>query len=267
METLQDIHKGLTAYLTRIRPYLFYAAIITIVIVFPISFSVSVTIGDKTFAINYDGESQDTASHTLSMIPTITQTDRIIHYEDEYEVTPSIAEVPTPVEEQVVEEPEEEDVFILELFEPSNRDQTRLQAFIERFHRIAQIEEDKYGIPASITLAQALLESNVGRSSLTVEHNNYFGVKCTPIEIREGTCTIMEDDTPTDNFRVYTNAWESFRHHSEVLQKPRYQGCYDSPSYVEWCDCLSESGYATDPQYSSKLQSLIRTYRLYQFDA
>lgn len=287
---MENALNKLDLYVRRIRPYLLYAVAIFVLFVFPISFSISISVGTRTIQFDYLTDAQrnytasdSSTSHTMSLFSGLTQTGVIIDYDEDESVVTSVSEpityttatpptppptpVATPVSINTGGETNEEGIYIFETFEANNVDTERLQAFVERFYRIAQAEETSYGIPASVTLAQALLESNVGRSRLTSKFNNYFGIKCTAAEIRNGECEVFEDDTPTDNFRTYDNAWLSFRHHSQLLQKPRYSKCYDGDSYQEWCDCLSASGYATDPNYSSKLQRIIRTYRLYQFDA
>jgi flagellum-specific peptidoglycan hydrolase FlgJ len=96
-------------------------------------------------------------------------------------------------------------------------------AYIERFVEIAQTEMKKYGVPASITLAQGLLESNVGESRLSTRNNNHFGMKCFSKSCGKGHCSNFTDDSHKDFFRKYGSAWESYRAHSKMLGGKRYR--------------------------------------------
>ncbi len=121
-------------------------------------------------------------------------------------------------------------------------------------------------IPASITLAQGLLESGNGNSRLAVEGNNHFGIKChsdwTGAKIHE------DDETNNECFRKYESAAESFEDHSLFLQKKRYQPLFalDIDDYKGWAKGLKECGYATNPKYAQLLINLIEQYELFQYD-
>ena len=140
-------------------------------------------------------------------------------------------------------------------------DQKRQQClnYIKRFKPVAQAEERKYGIPASIKLAQALLESDAGDSRLAQSNNNHFGIKCFSKKCNRGHCSNFTDDTHKDFFRNYANAWESFRAHSLFLQKDRYKHLQklDPRDYQGWARGLQKAGYATDPGYSEKLIRIV----------
>ncbi|MCB0707298.1 MAG: glucosaminidase domain-containing protein [Saprospiraceae bacterium] len=140
--------------------------------------------------------------------------------------------------------------------------------YVERFASVAQGEMKKYGIPASITLAQGLLESSSGESRLSRENNNHFGIKCHSRSCKKGHCSNFADDSHKDFFRKFPNAWESFREHSLVLQRDRYQFLYDyaKTDYKSWARGLKKAGYATDPKYPEKLISLIESLNLSQYD-
>ena len=142
------------------------------------------------------------------------------------------------------------------------------RAYIERFAAVAQSEMKKYGIPASIKLAQGLLETSAGTSSLATEFNNHFGIKCFQKKCRRGHCGNFTDDSHKDFFRIYQTAWESFRKHSLFLQGDRYRHLYKlAPTdYQGWAKGLEEAGYATDGQYAEKLIALIDDLKLYQYD-
>lgn len=146
-------------------------------------------------------------------------------------------------------------------------DQEKLE-YVKRYAAIAQKEMKQYGIPASITLAQGLLESNAGKSPLARNANNHFGIKCFSSRCYKGHCKNYSDDSHKDFFRVYPNAWESFRAHSLFLQKPRYASLLKlrKKDYRSWARGLSKAGYATDPGYGDKLISMIERFELHQYD-
>lgn len=140
--------------------------------------------------------------------------------------------------------------------------------YINRFSPIAIEEMKKYGVPASITLAQGLLESNVGDSKLAVRNNNHFGIKCFSTNCVKGHCSNYTDDSHKDFFRIYKSDWESYRAHSQFLQRPRYEGLkkYGSKNYKKWAHGLKKAGYATDKKYAYKLIDIIQKLDLDRFD-
>lgn len=139
--------------------------------------------------------------------------------------------------------------------------------YVKRFAKVAQGEMHKYGIPASITLAQGLLESNAGKSPLANKYNNHFGIKCFSKKCKKGHCSNFSDDSHKDFFRNYPTAWESYRAHSEFLQRKRYQHLLKASDYKIWAHGLVKAGYATDQQYGHKLIRLIEELELYRYDA
>ena len=138
--------------------------------------------------------------------------------------------------------------------------------YIALYSPIAIEEMEEYGIPASITLAQGLLESGAGRSTLATQGNNHFGIKCH--NDWEGEWMLRDDDKPNECFRVYDTARESFRDHSLFLHRPRYQSLYEleKTDYQAWAKGLKRCGYATSPTYANKLISIIERYGLYIYD-
>ena len=140
--------------------------------------------------------------------------------------------------------------------------------YVEKFLAIAQAEMKKAKIPASITIAQGLLESNVGESKLAVRNNNHFGIKCFSKTCKRGHCSNFEDDTHKDFFRIYANPSESYRSHSQLLKKDRYKFLYnlEITDYKAWAHGLKKAGYATDPKYGYKIINLIEDLELYQYD-
>lgn len=139
-------------------------------------------------------------------------------------------------------------------------------AYVEQYSSIAIREMNQYGIPASIKLAQALLESGNGNSYLAREANNHFGIKCGGVW--SGKTIARADDNPNDCFRVYGNAEESFKDHSQFLLRKRYEKLFNlnKDDYKGWARGLKEAGYATNPRYPELLIELIERYELYRFD-
>jgi flagellum-specific peptidoglycan hydrolase FlgJ len=140
-------------------------------------------------------------------------------------------------------------------------------AYINTYKTVAQTNMKKYGIPASIILGQALLESGSGTGNLCVQANNHFGIKCN--KDWSGASVRYDDDAVDECFRKYNNPLDSFRDHSLFLSgKTRYASLFNlgKTDYKTWAEGLKEAGYATDPQYPTKLITLIEKYQLYKYD-
>jgi len=139
-------------------------------------------------------------------------------------------------------------------------------SYIARFKTIAVQEMNTYGIPASITLAQGLIESANGNGDLARIANNHFGIKCT--SDWTGKSYYKDDDMVNDCFRVYATPEESFRDHSNFLKRKRYAPLFelDKNDYVGWANGLKAAGYATNPQYPQMLINIIQKYNLDQYD-
>ena len=134
--------------------------------------------------------------------------------------------------------------------------------YIDRFKDIAIEEMRKNGIPASITLAQGLLESGNGNGTLARQGNNHFGIKCNVDWT--GPTIRKDDDAPQECFRVYSSPEESYRDHSEFLKRKRYADLFelDRNDYRGWAIGLKQAGYATNPKYADLLIGIIERYRL-----
>ena len=137
--------------------------------------------------------------------------------------------------------------------------------YIENWNQVAIEQMLQYKIPASITLAQAILESASGNSELALKANNHFGIKC---HGWEGKTIYHDDDEAGECFRVYNSAQESFVDHSEFLTKyKRYAFLFDYKSdYKLWAHGLSKAGYATNPKYPQLLIDIIEDLKLDQYD-
>jgi hypothetical protein len=140
-------------------------------------------------------------------------------------------------------------------------------AYIQKFSRIACEEMKKYGVPASISLAQGLVESRAGTSKLAVSNQNHFGLKCFSRNCKKGHCTNFTDDTHKDFFLKFGNARQSWQAHSKLLASGRYAKLKKyGRNYRLWAEGLKNAGYATDNTYAEKLIDIIERYELHQFD-
>lgn len=141
------------------------------------------------------------------------------------------------------------------------------EIYIEQFATLAVEEMYRSGVPASITLAQGLLESRYGLSELAVKGNNHFGIKCH--NNWTGKKIYYDDDAKGECFRKYPSPEQSYRDHSDFLRyRDRYKFLFDykTTDYKSWANGLKKAGYATDPSYASKLIRIIEDYRLYEYD-
>ena len=136
--------------------------------------------------------------------------------------------------------------------------------YIEKYKGIALEQERRHGIPAPITLAQGILESGAGKSGLTRNSNNHFGIKALG-GWSGGVYKAWDDEPQKSSFRVYASASDSFEDHSKVLLAPRYRSLFTKSiyDYRGWAIGLQKCGYATAKNYAVALIGFIDTYRLY----
>ena len=151
-------------------------------------------------------------------------------------------------------------VVTLTLFTVSASSQTRQtkEEYIDKYKHIAIDHMERYGIPASITLAQGILESDSGNSNLARRSNNHFGIKCK--KDWKGERVYHTDDAPNECFRKYDTVEESYEDHAEFLdQSPRYDSlfAYSTTDYKSWARGLRAAGYATAPDYAQRLTKII----------
>lgn len=142
-------------------------------------------------------------------------------------------------------------------------------AFFEQYAPLAMAQQQKYGIPASITLAQMYIESAGGKSNLARNGNNFFGIKCTSDWLAAGKpYSLHNDDRPNEKFCNYSSVEESIEHHSKFLMGKRYARCRQcgSDDYRGWANGLRAAGYATNPNYAKMLISEIEAYGLTKYD-
>ena len=140
-------------------------------------------------------------------------------------------------------------------------------AYIERYKDLAISEMRRSGIPASITLAQGMVESDYGRSTLAIKSNNHFGIKCH--NDWTGATVRHNDDKNNECFRSYSNPEDSFRDHSDFLMTgARYKSLFSlsSTDYKGWARGLKQAGYATNPQYANMLIEKIEQFDLHRYD-
>ena len=170
---------------------------------------------------------------------------------------------PKPVKLPSVKEKE----FVKKLEKKNPRLNKYRLAYIKKYAAIAVNEMHKSKIPASITLAQGILESGSGRSELALKSNNHFGIKCHTKW--NGERVYHDDDEDKECFRKYQFVETSYHDHSEFLTKrKRYAFLFDYrlKDYKKWAKGLKKAGYATDKKYPNKLISIIEAYKLYEFD-
>jgi flagellum-specific peptidoglycan hydrolase FlgJ len=142
-----------------------------------------------------------------------------------------------------------------------------IKGYIFQYKAIAMSNMKNYGIPASIILAQGILESGAGNGDLALSANNHFGIKC--YKDWTGETAYHDDDTTQECFRKYNNPEESYRDHARILnERKRYASLFSLPNgdYEAWAKGLKAAGYATDPKYPDKLISYIERYNLHQYD-
>ncbi len=143
------------------------------------------------------------------------------------------------------------------------QDNAYILSYINTYKEMALGEMQRTGVPACITLAQGILESQAGQSELAVSANNHFGIKCKSDWM--GSVAYSDDDERNECFRSYQNVNESYKDHSNFLRsKPNYSFLFDisTDDYKAWCNGLKKAGYATSPTYAQKLIRLIENYQL-----
>lgn len=146
------------------------------------------------------------------------------------------------------------------------RRQEAFESYIRKHYKEAIRQMNKHSVPASITMAQGLLETGAGRSSLARDFNNHFGIKCH--RSWSGKRTYKTDDAPNECFRSYDRWQDSYEDHSLFLKNKRYLSLYAlrSDDYRGWAKGLQLAGYATDKGYANRLIQIIETYELYALD-
>ncbi|MBS1644622.1 MAG: glucosaminidase domain-containing protein [Bacteroidetes bacterium] len=140
------------------------------------------------------------------------------------------------------------------------------QRYVEKYRQLAMEEQQRVGIPASITLGQGILETQAGQSELAINANNHFGIKCK--KEWKGETYAYTDDAPNECFRKYPDDISSYRDHSDYLKNSkRYLPCFacGPNDYVGWAKALRQCGYATNPNYAKQLIKIIEDFQLQQY--
>ncbi len=144
-----------------------------------------------------------------------------------------------------------------------NLNDKSVEAYINRFKRIAVIEMDKFGIPASIKMGQALLASHAGTNSLANQYNNHFAITC----IEGANCEHFQIGDQSAMIKSYQNAWESWRNHSQLLSTSKYATLKAyKKNYKKWAIGLEQAGFSQANNYSTQLIQVIEKYQLNQLD-
>ena len=159
-------------------------------------------------------------------------------------------------------------LLLLSLFTGASAQQNQKYVnYINKYSSLAVDQMNRYKIPASITLAQGLLESGAGSSQLALKSNNHFGIKCG--STWTGPYVVADDDAKGEHFRKYSSVKESYEDHSKFLtQNKRYASLFSLSitDYKGWAKGLKAAGYATSPTYATNLIKVIETYTLYNYD-
>jgi len=173
-------------------------------------------------------------------------------------------------ERKVVNVPQKKQEKEKEIIESTSKTEVTtdvVENYIQQYKEIAKNNMQTHGIPASITLAQGILESGSGQGRLAKQANNHFGIKCH--SNWTGQTIRHDDDKSQECFRKYEDPSDSFRDHSLFLtSRSRYQNLFklQKDDYKNWAKGLRKAGYATDPKYPDKLIKLIEKYNLHQYD-
>ena len=143
-----------------------------------------------------------------------------------------------------------------------------IKEYIKKYAALSIQQMRSYGIPASVSMAQAIVESEAGKSGLALTANAHFGIKCKTggRGCPEGHCVNFTDDTKHDYFLSYQNVYRSWVSHSELLKGKRYKDCFKQKDYSGWCRALQSAGYATSKKYAKTLIWYIQKYKLYLLD-
>ena len=157
-------------------------------------------------------------------------------------------------------------VAVATLVAQTPRRQEAVEGYIRKHCKEAIRQMDRYNVPASITMAQGIVETGAGRSSLAKDFNNHFGIKCH--RSWSGKRTYKTDDAPNECFRSYDKWEDSYEDHSIFLKNKRYLSlsALRSDDYRGWAKGLQMAGYATDKGYANRLIQMIETYELYALD-
>ncbi|MBC7553472.1 MAG: glucosaminidase domain-containing protein, partial [Taibaiella sp.] len=142
----------------------------------------------------------------------------------------------------------------------------RAHRYIEQYYNLAIAEQRRSGVPASVTLAQGVLETEAGRSELVCMANNHFGIKCK--SDYQGDKFFHDDDAPKECFKMYRCAEDSYKDHSDYLKRnPRYNNLFaiSQTDYASWAVGLKRCGYATNPQYAQRLIRIIEDFKLQEY--
>ncbi|CDZ75698.1 Flagellum-specific peptidoglycan hydrolase FlgJ [Peptoniphilus sp. ING2-D1G] len=143
------------------------------------------------------------------------------------------------------------------------------EEYIQNTQRLATDIAKKYNLHPSVVLAQSALESGFGKSDLSLEYNNYFGIKSGGEGVNLNTVEYVRGEKKilNENFRVYDSKRDSFKDYAELISKsPRYEAVLRAQDYTEACKALQSGGYATDPSYADKIIEIINHYELYKLD-
>ncbi|MFZ1496540.1 MAG: glucosaminidase domain-containing protein [Saprospiraceae bacterium] len=136
--------------------------------------------------------------------------------------------------------------------------------YVRKYGKTAIEEQQLFGVPASIKIAQGMLESNYGRCTAATKYNCHFNIKAVKGTPYSSGTFLQADENKFARFHAYQSSWWSFRHHSKFVTSGKYK--YISGDYKKWAKGLKRAGYATDKDYANKLIKIIEQYQLYKLD-
>lgn len=214
------------------------------------------------------GSSKPVVTTTKSSKPVVRTVRKHVYKPTDSKPAVQIKKVESNPNPSKVEDPI--DTKYIEILEATTRVKVTtamVLQYIQDYKKIAKDDMVQYGIPASITLGQGILESGAGTGPLSVQANNHFGIKCH--KEWTGASVKYDDDTAQECFRKYNNPSESYRDHSLFLtSRERYSKLFklEKNDYKAWAIGLKNAGYATDVSYPTKLIALIERYELQKYD-
>lgn len=226
------------------------------------SIQFELTLGTNSKAVTLSNLFSQSAVTKIFDLQENTDTDQKMSVLNPLSVAVSSKEKSTPISiKEVITAPKVDKISIQQQIEAT-------YPYVKRFANVAKAEMEKFGIPASIILAQGILESNSGKGKLATKNNNHFGMKCFSKKCKKGHCSNFSDDSHKDFFLRYTSAWGSYRDHSKLLVGKRYKHLLKlgTTDYKSWAQGLKKAGYATDKRYAEKIIEIIETKQLWVYD-
>lgn len=250
-----------------IRKLLFYTLVLLIV---SCNASIPVVYSTKRIIRNGNTTVVKTSNKAIAKknVPKKTVTKKVVLQKNRVDQKSKVTKSIPTIQDSKSLENNEQSTQVLEATTRVKVTTEMVLAYIDQYKDVAKNNMSQYGIPSSIILAQGILESGAGTGSLSVTANNHFGIKCH--KEWTGPSVRHDDDAEQECFRKYEHPKESYQDHSLFLtSRPWYASLFElqKDDYQSWAKGLKEAGYATDPEYPTKLIAIIERYQLNQYDA